>query len=217
MPTISEDSISTQLNWRYATKLFDASKKISENDWSFLKQAIQLTPSSYGLQPWKILVVQNQEKRKELRAVSFNQPQIEDCSHLVVFTTLKTVTEQYVKDYIAKIAEVRGIQVEQLLDYQNMMVGDLVNGPRAQIAQSWAQRQAYIALGFLLQTAALRGIDACPMEGFDPGKYDEILKLKNTDYAAVAVAALGYRSGNDHYQSMKKVRFDLSKLVETID
>ena len=216
MSAISEDLIINQLQWRYATKLFDPSKKVSESDWNFLKQVIQLAPSSYGLQPWKAVVVQNQQKRIDLRAASYNQSQIQDCSHLVVFTTLKNITEQYVKTYVAKIAEVRSIKTEQLIDYQNMMIGDLVNGPRSQIAQAWAQRQAYIALGFLLQAAALRGIDACPMEGFDPSKYDEILEINKGEYASVAVAALGYRASNDSYQTLKKVRLDMKDLVQVV-
>ena len=216
MDKISDKTLVEQLNWRYATKRFDSTKKISDGDWKTLAETIRLTPSSYGLQPWKVLLVQNAAKRKELRAVSWNQPQIEECSHLVVFATLKTISEKYVKEFIALTAKERGMQPEQLKDYEAMMVGDVVKGPRSEIAQFWAQRQAYIAMGFLLETAALKGIDSCPMEGLDPNKYDEILGLKGTEYATVAVVTLGYRAADDKYQSLKKVRFSSEQVVQVI-
>ncbi|NDC38831.1 MAG: NAD(P)H-dependent oxidoreductase [Proteobacteria bacterium] len=216
MNTVSSEAIVAQLNWRYATKAFDPAKKISEQDWKVLADSICLTPTSYGLQPLKALVVQNPAKRKELRAVSWDQSQVEDCSHYVVLVTLKKVTEEYVKKYIARISEVRGVPAEQLKGYEEMMLGDIVRGPRAEIAHFWAQRQAYIAMGFLLETAALRGIDACPMEGLDPAQYDKILGLAGSEYATVAAVALGYRSASDNYQSLKKVRFKDEQLIEIV-
>lgn len=216
MNTVSSEAITAQLNWRYATKSFDSSKKISDQDWQLLADAICLTPTSYGLQPVKAIVVQNAAKRKELRAVSWNQSQVEDCSHFVVLATLKKVTEEYVKKYIARISEVRGVPAEQLKAYQDMMLGDIVHGPRSETAHFWAQRQAYITMGFLLETAALKGIDSCPMEGLDPAQYDKILGIAGSEFATVAAVALGYRSASDTYQNLKKVRFKQDQLVEVL-
>ena len=216
MNTISSEAITAQLNWRYATKTFDPSKKISEQDWKLLADAICLTPTSYGLQPVKAIVVQNAAMRKDLRAASWNQSQVEDCSHFVVLATLKKVTEEYVKKYIARISEVRGVPTEQLKGYEDMMLGDIVRGPRAETAHFWAQRQAYITMGFLLETAALKGIDSCPMEGLDPVQYDKILGIGGSEFATVAAVALGYRSASDNNQNLKKVRFKAEQLIEVL-
>ena len=204
-----------QLAWRYATKHFNPKKKLPLPDWNVLAEVLRLSPSSYGLQPWKVVVANQPEIRKQLRAASWNQPQIEECSHLVVFTTLKKVSAPYVQRFINRIAEVRNVAPETLKEYQNMMLSDVVNGPRSAIAQHWSQRQAYIAMGMLLQAAALMGIDACPMEGLDPQKYDEILGLSAGEYSTVAVVALGYRAEDDGYQRYPKVRFDAAHVVET--
>lgn len=216
MEQLSDKVLLTQLNWRYATKHFDSTRKISEQDWKTLAEATRLSPSSYGLQPWKILLVQNADKRKALRAASWNQPQIEECSHLAVFATLKTISEKYVKEFIAEISKTRGVPADALKEYEGMMIGDVVKGPRSEIAQFWAQRQAYIAMGFMLETAALKGIDACPMEGLDPAQYDAILGLKGGEYATVAVVALGYRAADDNYQTLKKVRLSNDKIFQVI-
>ena len=216
MSNIASEVLINALNWRYATKHFDPSKKLSDAQWNTLAQSLQLSPSSYGLQPWKILVVQSPEKRALLKAQSWNQPQIEECSHLAVFTTLKTVSKQYVQKYISNVSKTRGIPADQLKAYEDMMVGDIVEGPRSSSAQSWSQKQSYIAMGFLLETAALLGIDACPMEGLDPTQYDLILGLDSSDYKTVAVVALGFRAESDQYKDLKKVRPQLSELIEVV-
>lgn len=210
----TSQEILKQLQWRYATKKFDSSKKISAQDWSVLEQSLILSPSSYGLQPWKFLIVQNPEIRKELTPLSWNQTQVADCSHFVVFTTLKTVTETYVADYISRVAEVRGIPAESLKGYNDMMVGDLVKGPRSQVIGNWAQRQSYIAMGFLMETAALLNVDTCAMEGLDPAGYDRILKLEGTGYGTVAAVACGFRHAEDKTQMAKKVRFAPERVVQ---
>jgi nitroreductase len=133
-----------------------------------------------------------------------------------VLATLKKVNEEWVKRYVSRISEVRGVPIEQLKAYEDMMMGDIVRGPRAETAHFWAQRQAYITMGFLLETAALRGIDACPMEGLDPVQYDKILGLAGSDFATVAAVALGYRSAADNYQHLKKVRFKPEQLIEVV-
>ncbi len=214
MSTITGESLLRQLNWRYATKKFDPTRKISAADWAVLEQALVLTASSYGLQPWKFIVVTDPALKARLRPASWNQAQVEDCSHHVVFTVKEDISEADVDRFIARIAEVRGVTPESLAAYKGYMVGDLVNGPRHAIIKEWAARQAYIALGNLLTSAAVLGIDACPFEGIEPAKYDEILGLKGTGYATVAACPVGYRSDDDKYASVPKVRFDAKDVVD---
>lgn len=202
------------LNWRYAVKAFDPSKKITSIDWSVLSESLRLSPSSYGLQPWKFIVVQNSELRKKLREYSWNQTQVTDCSHLVVFTYKKKMDVDHIQKFINKTSEVRGVELESLEGYKNMMISDLVNGSRAQVIEPWAQRQTYIAMGFLMETAALLNIDSCPLEGLSPQDYDRLLGLEGTGWGTVAAVALGYRSFQDKYQNNKKVRFDTEQVIE---
>ncbi|HEY3400835.1 MAG TPA: NAD(P)H-dependent oxidoreductase [Geothrix sp.] len=214
MSTISGESLLQQLTWRYATKKFDASKKISAADWAVIEEALVLTPSSYGLQPWKFIVVTDPALKAKLRPASWNQSQVEDCSHLVVLTAKQDITEADVDHFIERIAEVRGATVESLAGYKGFMMGDLVNGPRHAVIHEWAARQTYIALGNLMTAAALIGVDACPFEGIEPAKYDEILGLKGTGYATISACPLGYRAADDKYASAPKVRFEASEVVE---
>jgi nitroreductase len=200
------------LSWRYATKHFDPSKKLDEKTWQALEKSLILSPSSYGLQPYKFILVQDQNLRKKLRVHSWNQPQIEDSSHLIVFLGKKTMDENYIENYVNLIAAKREIPVSALNDYKKMMVDNLVDGGKDIL--NWSGKQAYIALGNLLTSAALLEVDACPMEGMDVEKYDEILGLEESDYTTLCVCALGFRSADDKYQNLKKVRFDEEKLVE---
>ncbi|WP_257309245.1 NAD(P)H-dependent oxidoreductase [Geothrix fuzhouensis] len=214
MSTISGESLLQQLNWRYATKKFDPSKKISAADWAVIEEALILTPSSYGLQPWRFIVVTDPALKAKLRPASWNQSQVEDCSHLVVLTAKQDITEVDVDRFIERIAEVRGATVESLAGYKGYMVGDLVNGPRHAIIHEWAARQTYIALGNLMTSAALLGVDACPFEGIEPAKYDEILGLKGTGYTTISACPLGYRAADDKYASAPKVRFEAKDVVD---
>ena len=214
MSTLSGDSLIQQLNWRYATKKFDPTRKIAPAEWSILEQALLLTASSYGLQPWKFIVVTNSELKTKLRAASWNQAQVEDCSHHVVFAAKQDITEADLDHFIARTAEVRGTTPASLSGYKGFMMGDLVNGPRHAIIQEWAARQTYIALGNLLTSAAVLGIDACPFEGLEPAKYDEILGLKGTGYATVSACPLGYRTADDKYASAPKVRFEAKDVID---
>lgn len=213
MSTISGESLLQQLSWRYATKKFDPTRKISAADWAVLEQALVLTPSSYGLQPWKFIVVTDPALKTQLRPASWNQSQVEDCSHLVVFAAQQDITEADVDRFVARIAEVRGATPESLAGYRGYMVGDLVKGPRHAIIAEWAARQAYIALGNLMTSAALLGVDACPFEGLEPAKYDEILGLTGSGFATVCACPLGYRSADDKYASVPKVRFEAKDVV----
>jgi nitroreductase len=214
MSTISGESLLQQLNWRYATKKFDPARKVAASDWAVLEQALILTASSYGLQPWKFIVVTDPALKTKLRPASWNQSQVEDCSHLVVFAAKQEVSEADVDRFIVRIAEVRGTSLESLAGYKGFMVGDLVNGARAAIIQEWAARQTYIAMGNLLTSAAVLGIDTCPFEGIEPAKYDEILGLKGTGYGTVAACPVGYRAPDDKYAAAPKVRFEAKDVID---
>lgn len=207
-----QDAIMDALNFRYATKRFDTSRKISDSDWKVLSESIRLAPSSYGLQPWKFIVVANAEIRSELRKVSWNQPQVEEASHFIVLATLKNVSEDYVAKFVEKTAEIRKIPTDSLAAYRGMMVQNVVHGKTDHL--SWTQRQAYIALGFIGLSAALLEIDSCMMEGFDPKAYDQILGLENGEYASVCAIALGYRSPEDQTAEYAKSRFDPGEVIE---
>jgi len=214
MSTITGESLLQQLNWRYATKKFDPTRKIPAADWAVLEQALVLTASSYGLQPWKFIVVTDPSLKTKLRAASWNQGQVEDCSHHVVLTAKQDISEADLDRFIARTAEVRGVTAESLAGYRGFMLGDLVNGPRHAIINEWAARQAYIAMGNLLTSAAVLGIDACPFEGIEPAKYDEILGLQGTGYGTVAACPVGYRAADDKYASAPKVRFEAKDVVD---
>ena len=204
------------LQWRYATKVFDSTRKIPADVWAALKKTLVLTPTSFGLQPYRFLVVQDPAVRTELLPHSWGQKQVVDCSHYVVFTSRTEMNEADVDKLIHRIAEVRGMPAVALESYRQMMLGDIVHGPRGKTAHEWATRQAYIALGNLMTAAAVLGVDACPMEGFVPAEYDKILKLHGTGYAAVVACALGYRATADKYAGLAKVRYTETDLVRVV-
>lgn len=209
----SPETILNALEWRYATKLFDPARRIPAATWQTLERSLVLTPSSYGLQPYRFLVVEDPAVRAQLRPASWGQSQITDASHLLVFLAKDDLTEADVDRYIARVAQVRGAAVGDLAGYRGMMIGNLVQGPgRARVGE-WAARQAYIAFGQIMQTAALMGIDACPLEGLDPAAYDRILALEGSGYRTVAACAFGYRAAGDGYAAQKKVRFPAEELI----
>jgi nitroreductase len=208
------ETILNSLHWRYAVKRFDSAKKISAEDWAVLEESLRLAPSSYGLQPWKFLLVKNPEILAELRKASWNQSQVTDCSHFIVFLYRKIIDEAWVDAYMAHVAETRGVPLSSLDGHRNAIIGDVVKGPRAKVIEPWAQRQTYIAMGMLMESAALLGIDTCPMEGLDPAAYDQILKLEGSGWATVAACPVGYRSSEDKLQFAKKVRFPKHKVFE---
>ena len=200
------------LNWRYATKQFDTTKKVSEKDLNELLESARLSASSFGLQPWKFVVVENKETREKLREVGFEQPQITDASHLIVLSSVRNVDEKYIKKYIEHIAKTRGIPKESLKGFEDMMIGFANQMGKEAMAQ-WAKKQTYIALGTLLSACALKKIDASPMEGFNPDKFDEVLGLEKLGLASAVLCAIGYRSKNDETQHYKKVRFDAKDVI----
>lgn len=203
------------LKWRYATKKFDSSKKVAAEDLNILKEAMQLSASSYGLQPYKIFVIEDQEIRKQLQPAAYGQSQIVDASHLIVIANKADFDENLVDSYVDEISKVRGIEPAQLsgmADYMKKNVVDLAVEMKAQ----WTAKQSYIVLGNLLAAAAQLKIDTCPMEGFDAKKFNEILGLANNDYNASVIVALGYRSIDDATQHLPKVRRPQEVLFETI-
>lgn len=214
MAHVSNETILKQLNWRYACKKFDTTKKISDADWNVLVESLRLSASSYGLQPWKFIVVQDPEIRKQLLPLSWGQTPVTDCSHFIVFTYKEKMDEPHIEKHIQQMANVNKIEVSSLDKYKNVIVKDLVVGPRSETIQWWAQRQTYIAMGTLLTTAALMEIDTLPMEGLSPVEYDKVLKLEGTGWRTVAAVACGYRAADDKYQFGKKVRFDADEILE---
>src|SRR6267154_5305512 len=205
--TINAKQLLDRLNWRYATKQFDPDHKISPRDWATLEEALRLSPSSGGLQPWKFIVITDPAVRAKLSPASYGQPQITNASHLVVFAGKKNFSEADVDAFINRTAATRGVAVESLAQYRGMLVGGIVQAMDEKARDAWARNQAYIALGNLLTSAALLGIDACPMEGFDRAQYDEILGLKAQGYASAVIATVGYRASTDQNASAPKVRF----------
>lgn len=202
------------LKWRYATKKFDKNKQVSAENIQLLKETVRLTASSYGLQPYKVLEVKSPEIREKLKAVSFGQPQVTDASTLFVFCANDDLTDTHIDAYLELSAKTQKVDVEVFKGYGDFMKG--VFGSRTTADKhEWAARQAYIALGNLLTTAASMQIDVCPMEGFDARQYNEILGLKGSGYSSVVIAAIGYRSADDEAQNKAKVRRPLGELFET--
>lgn len=200
------------LKKRYATKIFDPTKKLTSQQSEILEQALVLTPSSFGLQPYKFVKVKNAELKQKLREVSWDQSQVTDCDEYYVLCARTDINQQMIKDYIQLIATTRNIETTNLEGYEQLMLGmeqSLSNDEKI----IWAQRQVYIALGFLLDAAAQNNIDACPMEGFDAKAYDEILGLNDLNLIATVACAIGFRSSEDVYANYAKVRLDTNSLV----
>lgn len=210
----SPEQLIGALRWRYATKEFDAARRISPELWEAVEDSLVLAPSSFGLQPWKFIVVKDPGLRMRLREQSWNQPQVTDASHLVVMTARRDMTAGDIDAWVARLAEVNGKEPGDFEMLQGMIVGFNEAMSTSQ-RHEWNKRQVYLALGQLLASAAVLGIDACPLEGISPSGYDEILGLTGGPYATVVACALGYRTGTDKYASAPKARFEKSRVVET--
>jgi nitroreductase len=213
MTPISTTSLLDALQWRYATKKFDAAKKIPTATWTALEQALVLAPSTFGIQPWKFIVVQDPALRKQLSAASWGQTQPVDCSHYVVFALRQNLTAADVDRYVGRIAAVRGGTPEGLKGYRDIMVGATDKARAGGTLDAWMARQVYIALGQFMAAAALLGVDACPMEGLEPPKYDEILGLAEPGFTTLCACAAGYRAADDKYATAPKVRFATGDVV----
>lgn len=218
---IEADQLETALRWRYATKKFDPKRLLTDRQVAALEHALVLSPSSFGLQPWKFVVLGRSPKATELRtalrAHSWNQPQITDASHIFVLARRRSMPASEVQRYVDRIVQVRQAPAAALEDYKKMMLG-FTQRPADQFpVEVWTSRQVYLALGVLLSAAATLGVDACPMEGIDPAKYDELLGSSlGPDFATTVVAAVGHRAADDIFAGMAKVRYETSQLIARV-
>lgn len=202
-------------NWRYATKKFDATKKISTEDLNILKEAIRLSSSSYGLQPYKIFIVENSELRAKIQRAAWGQSQVVDADYLFVFANKTTVNDADIDAFIDDTSKTRGIEKEALAGYQGFMKSK-INEMSNETQNSWNAKQTYLALANLMNAAAELKIDVTPMEGFSPEDVNQILGLNELGYNAVLLAPVGYRSDEDATQHYKKVRKSNEELFITI-
>lgn len=210
-----QNTIIENLEWRYATKKFNAEKKIAKADLEILKQAVRLSASSYGLQPYHVILVENEALRTKVKAAAYNQSQITEASDLLIFATITDVGPKEVNDYIQNMASVRAIPTTSLKGFEDMM-NNVVTGLTSEAKQNWTAKQTYIALGTLLSAAADLKIDATPMEGFNAEAVNEILNLKEKGLSATLIVTLGYRHEDDAAQHLKKVRKPNEELFITL-
>jgi nitroreductase len=214
-PATTASQLVNALEWRYATKVF-STQKIPAETWQAIEKSLHLAPSSYGLQPWKFFIVSDPAVREKLKPVSWNQTQVTDASHLVVFARRTEMTEVDVNDFFNLMITERNANATTLEPYRQMMLGGVVKGKDAVGQKDWAARQVYIALGQLMACAAMVGVDTCALEGIDPAQYDQILGLKGSGYETLVACAVGYRSPEDKYANLKKVRFPATRVFGRI-
>ncbi len=215
MKPITPEQLIAALNWRYATKQFEHGSMIPAPLWEKLEESLVLTPSSFGLQPWKFIVVSDPLVRIKLQAESWNQPQVTEASHFIVLTARTDLTEKDVDAWISCMAAALEKQPHDFAPLRGMISG-YAETMSCEQRHAWNARQVYIALGQLMTSAALLGIDTCPMEGISTTAYDKILGLEGSGYATAVACALGYRSATDKYAVIPKVRFDRSSVISEI-
>ncbi|KPM31816.1 Nitroreductase [Croceitalea dokdonensis DOKDO 023] len=201
--------------WRYATKKFDPNKKVSNADLELLLEATRLSSSSYGLQPYHVFVITDQELKEKLKPVSWGQSQITDASHIIVFANKTDFGPELMDDYLNNVSITRNIPAESLKGYGDFMKSKLLELP-VETKSTWTEKQAYIALANLMQAAAELKIDTCPMEGFEADKYNELLGLHGKNLNAAVVLPIGYRAEEDETQHYPKVRLPKEKLFTHI-
>lgn len=200
------------LEWRYATKKFNPNAIVAEEKIELLKEAFNLTPTSYGLQPLRLLVIQDKLLQEQLQQVSFHQKQVASCSHLLVFCIEKKLDTDFIIRYFDRVKEIRNTPDEILASYRDFLIKDFSSKNQQQLEQ-WAENQAYLALGNMLTVCAYEQIDACPMEGFLKEKYDELLNLEAQNLKSCLVLPIGYRAEDDLFATFKKVRRPLQEVV----
>lgn len=205
-------NILKSLQWRYATKKFDANSSITKEELDILKEAFNLTATSYGLQPIKMLVIENKELREQLVPHSYGQRQVADASHLFVICIQKDFTVEDVEAYFSLVKKIRNTQDEVIDPFKKNVVNIFSQKPLEDIQQA-SKFQAYLALGNLLTVCASLKIDSCPMEGFNPSRFDEILDLDSKNLHSVLLLPVGKRAEDDHMSSQKKVRKPVSETV----
>lgn len=205
--------VKNPLLWRYAVKKFDSTKRLTPAQLKTVTDALRLAPSSYGLQPWKFLIITDPKVRETLKAHSWGQGQVTDASHLIVLLAKDDMDEAYIAKYVDEIAAERGVAKQSLQSYFDMMKGGVLR-MSAEDKRIWMEKQAYIALGQCMTVCAYEGIDTCPMEGFDAAKYDEVLTLKGTGYHTTVVLPVGFRAKDDDFASAAKVRKSEQQVFE---
>jgi len=210
---MTPDQLLSSLRFRYATKQFEPSRKIPAESWAALEQSLLLSPSSFGLQPWKFLVIASPDLRERLKAVSWGQTQVTDASHFVVFVTRTEFADADLDRFMSCLATAQGSEMESLKGYREI-IARFGHSMTPEEAFAWNAHQCYLALGQFMASAACLEIDTCPMEGLDPAAYDEILNLAGTGYRTVFACAAGYRHENDKYALMPKARYPLAEVVQ---
>lgn len=200
------------LQWRYATKKFDASRKLPEEKIKILKEAFNLTATSYGLQPIKLLIIKNQQVKEDLVPMTMHQKQVQDASHLLVFCVVTSIDKEYVTNYFELVENKRGTSKTILAPFRDILIDEFKQKDEQEIFE-WAKNQAYLAMGNLLTVCAFEKIDSCPIEGFEPQKYDDYLNLPEKGLKSVLVMPIGYRATDDFFADFKKVRKDISETV----
>ncbi|SEK25762.1 Nitroreductase [Aquimarina amphilecti] len=203
------------LQWRYATKKFDNTRTLPQEKIDILTKAFNLTATSYGLQPLKLVVLKDKEIQKDLTTHSWNQQQVADASHLLIFCIEKNVGEAYITKYFDNVKTIRNTPEEILKPFKEQLIDSFENKSADEIS-NWASKQAYLAMGNLLTVCATEKIDACPMEGFIPEKYDELLNLSQYGLTSVLVLPIGYRAPDDMFAGLKKVRRSINETVITL-
>jgi nitroreductase/dihydropteridine reductase len=203
------------MQWRYACKKFDTEKKVTEQDMDTLLEVLRLTASSYGMQLWNFVVVENKELREKLVEKSYGQRQVADASHLIVLCIKSDATESDIDAYIDQTVALRGVEPQSMEGFKKMLMGTISKKSLEQ-KHIWMKNQIYIALGSLLTACAHMRIDSCPMEGISPKGYDELLGLEARGLKAVLACPVGYRSEDDKYANAAKVRFDKETVVTII-
>ncbi|BDD04661.1 NAD(P)H-dependent oxidoreductase [Aureibacter tunicatorum] len=208
------NKIIESLKWRYAVKKF-SDKKLTEEKLEVLIESLRLTPSAYGLQGWKFLIIENKEIREQLVEPAFNQRQVLEASHLIVMCTVDNYGHEHVESFMSEVADARNVSIDSLEGYSNMIKGT-INNHSDESKETWLSKQLYIALGNLLTTCAIEEVDSCPMEGFIKEKYDDILNLKEKGLKSQLIVPIGYRAEDDPYASLKKVRKNQEDVIEWI-
>ena len=200
------------LKWRYATKKFDSSKILPERKVDILKRSFNLTATSYGLQPLKMVIIQNKELQQELMEASYGQKQVGTASHVLVICIEKEIGKSFIENYFKYVKDIRNTPDKILHPFRESLIGDFEKKPIDEI-RIWATHQAYLVLGTLLTVCAVEEIDSCPMEGFEPEKFDEILHLDKHNLRSVLALPIGYRSHDDFFAELKKVRRPLDETI----
>ena len=213
MDILSPQQLIARLEWRYATKDFDPQQKISSKVWDKIEESLVLTPSSFGLQPWKFISVTDQSTKESLLEHSWHQRQVTDCSHMVVLCAKDNMPPADVDAWLDQLCKVRNVSRDTLEGYAGMMTGFFAKMSAEEIS-AWSKNQVYIALGQLMAAAAVIGVDACPMEGIVADEYNRLLGLEGSGFSTSVGCAMGYRSMDDKYAELPKVRYDHDHVIK---